>query len=74
MAVRLLDRVPIDQIETEATQIQPGRALRTLLIGLFYAVGWTAGKVSVGGRLAMAGIRRGWKDARVGLDGPHGGR
>jgi hypothetical protein len=74
MAIRALERVPVDQIETEAAQIQPGRGLRTLLIGVFYAVGWTAGKVSVGGRLAMAGIRRGWKDARAGLDGPRGGR
>jgi hypothetical protein len=74
MAVRVLDRVPTEQIELEAREIRPGRGLRTLLIGVFYAIGWTAGKVSVGGRLAMAGIRRGWKDARAGLVVPDGGR
>ena len=74
MAIRLLDHVPVDQIEVEATQIRPGRGLRTLLIGVFYAIGWTAGKASVAGRLAMAGVRRGWKDARAGMDGARGGR
>jgi hypothetical protein len=68
MAVRLIERVPVDQIEREAAQIQPGRGLRTLLVGVFYAIGWSAGKVSVAGRLAMAGIRRGWKDARATLE------
>lgn len=74
MALRALDRVPIDQIEADAAQIRPAHSLRTLLVGVFYAVGWSAGKASVAGRLATAAIRRGWKDARATLDGPHGGR
>lgn len=74
MAVRVLDRVPTEQIELEARELRPGRGLRTLLIAPFYYVGWTAGKVSIGGRIALAAVRRGWKDARASLDEPHGGR
>ena len=64
MAVRLLDRVPTEEIRADAEQIHLGRGLLTLLVGFFFLVGWTAGKASLGMRFAVAAIRQGWKEAR----------
>jgi hypothetical protein len=64
MAVRLLDRVPTEEIRAEADQIRLGRLLLTVLVGFFFLIGWTAGKASLGTRFALAAVRRGWKEAR----------
>jgi hypothetical protein len=45
----LLDRVPVDQI-TEARQehsVRPGRILLTLVLGMFFVLGWLAGKLMI---------------------------
>jgi hypothetical protein len=64
MAVRLIERVPTEEIRQEAEQIHLGKLLLTLLVGVFFLIGWTAGKASLGTRFALAAMRRGWKEAR----------
>lgn len=75
MAVNLLDRVPTEEIRADAHQIHLGRLLLTLLVGIFWLIGFAAGKTSLGLRFAVAAMRRGWKDARGEPVGrPRGGR
>lgn len=64
MATRTLHHLPLDRIEAEARQVHLGRALLTFLVGIFWALGWLAGKVSLAVRVAVAATREGWRDAR----------
>jgi hypothetical protein len=65
MATRILDRVPLDRIEGEARQVHLGRALLTLLVGLFWALGWLAGKATLAVGFAYAAAKTGFQDART---------
>jgi hypothetical protein len=74
MAVRLIDRVPTEEIRADADQIHLGRLLLTLVVGVFFLIGFMAGKASLGTRFAAAAVRRGWKEARGEPTGrPRGG-
>lgn len=64
MVTSLLDRVPVDEISAEADRIHLGRLVLTLLIGVFYALGWLVGKASIGVAFAWAGVKVGWTEAR----------
>jgi uncharacterized oligopeptide transporter (OPT) family protein len=67
MAVRLLERVPIDRIEQQAKSVDLGRLLPVLLVGFFYLIGFVARKavivVGVGLGWMVAATRTGWQDA-----------
>jgi hypothetical protein len=64
VVTNLLERVPTEEIRAEADRIRPGRLLVTLLVGVFYAIGWTAGKASLGLRFSMAAVKVGWQESR----------
>ena len=67
MAVRLLERVPIERIEEQARPVDFGRLLMTLIVGLFYLLGFIARKVAlvlgVGLGWMLAAAKTGWQDA-----------
>jgi len=69
MAVRLLERVPIERIEAQAKPVDLGRLLMVLLVGFFYLLGFVARKVllvaGVGLGWMIAATRTGWQDAGV---------
>jgi hypothetical protein len=65
MTTNLLDRVPVDRIQAEAREVHFGRLLLTLLVGVFYALGWLAGKVSLGLAFCWAAVKIGWTEART---------
>jgi hypothetical protein len=65
LATRILDRVPLDRIEGEARQVHLGRALLTLLVGLFWALGWLAGKATLAIGFAYVAAKTGFQDART---------
>lgn len=71
MSTSLLDRVPVDAISEEAHRIRWGRILLTLIVGLFWLIGWLAGKAAVGLAFCWAAVKIGWKEAH-GEVGPHG--
>jgi hypothetical protein len=60
--------VPLDRIEGEARQVHLGRMLLTLLVGLFWALGWLAGKATLAVGFACAAAKVGFTEAR-GADG-----
>ena len=60
MATRLLDRVPLERIEQRAQPVNLGRLLMTLVVGVFYALGFVAAKAVV-----VAGVLLGWVAAAV---------
>ena len=68
MTTNLLDRVPVERIQAEASQVHPGRLLLTLLVGVLYCVGWVAGKtftvLAVAAGFTVAAVKVGWQDAR----------
>ena len=67
MAVRLLERVPIDRIQEQARPVDLGRLLVMLVVGVFYLLGFAARKtvmvLSVGLGWMVAAVRTGWQDA-----------
>ena len=64
MGARLLDRVPLERVEAEARQVNLGRALLTVLVGVFWLVGWLAGKATLGVAFAWAAAKVGYAEAR----------
>lgn len=72
MTTNLLDRVPVDRIQAEARQVHLGMTLLTLLIGIFWAVGWLAGKATLAIGFAYAAAKVGYQDARGVQAGPRG--
>jgi hypothetical protein len=65
MAARLLGRVPLDRVQAEARQVNLGRALLTLLVGVFWLLGWLAGKATLAAGFAWAAVKIGFTDART---------
>jgi hypothetical protein len=65
MVTQLLDRVPVDRISAEARQVNFGRLLLTLLVGVFWLLGWLAGKASLGLAFCWAAVKIGWTEART---------
>jgi hypothetical protein len=63
MATRPL-QLPMERIEAEARQVNLGRALLTLLVGVFWALGWLAGKLTLGVGFAYAAAKVGFLEAR----------
>ena len=61
-----LDRVPVDRITAEARQVRLGRLLLTLIAGLFWAIGWTVGKLALGVVWCAVAVKVGWQEARNG--------
>jgi hypothetical protein len=68
-------RVPVEEITLKARNLHLGRSLLTLVAGVFYGLGWLAGKVVGGVFLAVAwsltAIKVGWIEARDGSARPH---
>lgn len=71
----VLDRVPLDEISTEARQVDAGKVALTVLAAVLYAIGWVAGKVFTivarilvlvvrGAVWAGVAVKVGWNDAR----------
>ena len=60
MAVRLLERVPIDRIEERAEPVDLGRLLMVVVVGVFYLLGFVTRKTAL-----MVGVLLGWVVAAV---------
>lgn len=67
-----LDRVPVDRITAEARQIRLGRLLLTLVAGLFWLIGWVAGKAALAVVWCAVAVKVGWQEARTARRGPAG--
>lgn len=65
MVTRLLDRVPTERIQAEARQVDLGRLLLNLLLGVFWLLGWLVGMAAVGVSFAYASAKTGWQDAHT---------
>lgn len=67
MAIRLLERVPVERIQEQAKPVDVGRLLMLAVIGVFYLLGFVTAKLVIllGVLLgwALAAVRTGWQDA-----------
>jgi hypothetical protein len=61
--VSALDRVPLDAIRARADSIQFGRLLLTLVVGIFWVIGWIARKLFRGLAYLAAAVQVGWREA-----------
>jgi hypothetical protein len=70
----VLDRVPLEDINTRARDVHFGRTLLTVIAALLYAVGWLTAKILGGIWLTLAwsavAVKVGWTEARAGTRGP----
>lgn len=64
----LLERVPIDQINTEARDIEFGRTALKVIAAVLYGIGWVAAKtvgyIWLGLCWAGVAVKVGWVEAR----------
>jgi hypothetical protein len=58
----ITERIPVEQLVTDARQVQPSHVLLVLFLGFFWAIGWTAGHLWLGAVLCAVSVRRGWRD------------
>jgi len=70
MVTNLLDRVPLERVRAEARDVHLGRALLTLLVGVFWLLGWLAGKLTLAIGFAYAAAKVGFQEARTTEAGP----
>lgn len=56
--------LPVERIQAVARQARPGQGVVTVLLAVFYALGWLAGAAVNALAWAWAGVRVGWQDAR----------
>ncbi len=60
MAIRVLERVPIDRIEERSAPVDLGRLLMLAVVGFFYLLGFMARKA-----MLVLGVVLGWMIAAV---------
>jgi hypothetical protein len=59
----VLERVPVDRIDAQARQVEVGRLLLTVFVGMFWLVGWTARKAVRALAYVGTAVAVGWRDA-----------
>ncbi len=70
----VLDHARTDRVLAEADGLDVARLLLTLVVGVFYALGWLAGRTARGVMVLAAGVKLGFLDAyRSGRDGSRRG-
>lgn len=60
----VLRRVPVERISDQAREIRAGRLLLTLVAGLLFAVGWSAGAAFRALVWCAVAVKVGWQDGR----------
>lgn len=60
----VLDSIPVDRIGADAREVQFGRLLVTLIVAVFFGVGWVAAKLWLGVAFAGVAVKAGWIEAR----------
>lgn len=60
----ILDPALTARISAQAETIRPGRALLTLIVGLFFAIGWCAAKLWLAVAWSAAAVKVGWQEGR----------
>lgn len=68
MTTTVTHRLPVEEINARAQQIEFGRTLLTILAAVFFAVGWLIGKTFTVVWLAVVwsavAVKVGWQEAR----------
>jgi hypothetical protein len=65
MSATLLDRVPVEEIRAEARDIQFGRTVLTVLVGVLFALGWVVGKAWRSVAWSFAAVKVGFQAGRT---------
>ena len=69
MAIRLLDRVPIDRIEAQAKPVDLGRVCKVAVMAVVYGLAFSTRKVGIGIGVTLgwigAAAKTGWQDAAM---------
>jgi hypothetical protein len=61
-APTIADGIPVAEITREARQVQVSRVLLVLFLGIFWGIGWLAGRVCLGVVFSAVAVRRGYRD------------
>lgn len=73
MAAAWAERVPVEEITSQARKIRFWRTVLTGIAGLLFGVGWLAAKacalVWLGAAWSVTAVRLGWREARRGAAG-----
>jgi hypothetical protein len=66
----IAERVQLDEITAQARQVRFGRMLLTVFAAVFFAIGWTVGRVFFALAWCGVAVRVGWQAGRA--HGPAG--
>lgn len=55
-------QLPVEEIAADAREVRFSRVIITLVLGLFWVIGWVAGHLWVGAVMCALAVRRGWRD------------
>jgi hypothetical protein len=65
----LIDRIDVDDITEQATQVRPGRAVLTLVAAVLFGLGWVTSRAFA---LLWLVFAWSWTAVRVGWEAEHG--
>jgi uncharacterized membrane protein YciS (DUF1049 family) len=57
----ITQRLPVDEITRQASDIRVGRVLLTALAAVFFAIGWTVARVFLGVVWCAVAVKVGWQ-------------
>lgn len=60
----VLDRVPVDEITTEARDVQFLRTILTVAAAVLFGVGWVIGKLWLSVCWSAVAVRTGWRESQ----------
>jgi hypothetical protein len=65
MTTGVLDRVPLEDIGSQAREVKPGRTILTLIAGALFGLGWVTARVFavlwLGVAWSFIAVREGWR-------------
>lgn len=61
MAVAATERIPVDELVAQAQQVRFARTIATVIAGVFFAIGWTFGRLWLCGVFCAVSVRYGWR-------------
>jgi hypothetical protein len=55
-------RVDLDRLDAEAREVDFRRVVMTVIVALFFAIGWVVGRLWIGMVWSALAIREGWRE------------
>ena len=62
MSTQYLDALPVDETLERAKKVRFSRVLATAIFGVFFVIGWIAGRLWLGAVFCAFAVSEGWRE------------